>query len=329
MKLHKSLLLVLLALVLSPLSAQSAAGSPASPNHITGFFHVGFWIRNLEKSRAFYEKYLGFGEAYTLAFPDGTPSMVVLKVNDRQCIFLFPNPAKILPNGDNLDHLGLETDDAAALRDELAAKGVKVGAVHKGRVGDLILTVKDPDGHTYEIVQFLPEGQLMHHQGQDLPAGRISAHLRSVSISVADLSASSKFYHDTLGFNARQACPAACQGKGGGECHSSRCDCVEVPNTTDYIVLNPCEKKSGAEQPWAVSQYCLEVPDVAKAVDTLTQRAAQGNFPPPTPIIVGPEGKRETSVTDPDGMKVVIMEACAAGGKTPPTSAAPLPKALE
>jgi catechol 2,3-dioxygenase-like lactoylglutathione lyase family enzyme len=329
MKLHNSLLLVLLALVLWPLSAQSAAGSPAGPNHITGFFHVGFWIRDLEKSRAFYEKYLGFEEAYTLAFPDGTPSMVVLKVNDRQCIFLFPNPAKILPNGDNLDHLGLETDDAAALHDELVAKGLKVGAVHKGRVGDLILTVKDPDGHTYEIVQFLPEGQLMHHQGQDLPAGRISAHLRSVSISVADISASAKFYRDTLGFNACHECTTACQGKESGSCHSSRCDCVEVPNTTDYVVLNPYEKKSGVEQPWAVSQYCLEVPDVAKTVDTLTQRAAQGSFPPPTPIIVDPEGNRETSVTDPDGMKVVIMEAHAADGKTPASSDAPPPKASE
>ena len=45
--------------------------------------------------------------------------MVVMKVNERQVIYLFTDSTKILPNGDNLDHLGLETDNINAVREHL------------------------------------------------------------------------------------------------------------------------------------------------------------------------------------------------------------------
>src|SRR3954467_4012097 len=155
-----------------------AAATPERSFHISSLYHVGFWVKDVAKQRAFYHDYLGFDEPYSLNYPDGRLQMAVMKVNERQVIYLFTDATKILPNGDNLDHLGLETDNLAAVREHLLAQGLKVGDVHRGRIGDLLLGIKDPDGHTYEITQLEPQGQLLQHQGQALPASRISSHLR-------------------------------------------------------------------------------------------------------------------------------------------------------
>src|SRR5258708_14840542 len=199
---RRSLLVAPLILTLALAGGHSAfaAGQAGRNYHIYSLYHVGYWVRDIAKSRGFYKDYLGFEEPYSLNYPDGTLQMAVMKVNERQVIYLFPNAAKILPNGDNLDHLGLETDDLAALREDLLAKQIKVGEVHRGRIGDLILGVKDPDGHTFEITQLTPEGQLLQHQGRGLPATRASDRLRSATIAVADLAASVRFYRDILGF---------------------------------------------------------------------------------------------------------------------------------
>ncbi|MGA3008607.1 MAG: VOC family protein [Opitutaceae bacterium] len=263
--------------------------------HIYSLYHVGFWVRDIGKSRAFYKTYLGFDEPYGLNHPDGSLQLVVMKVNERQVIYLFPNASKILPNGDNLDHLGLETDNVAGLRDYLAIRGVGVGPVQRARIGDLILTVRDPDGHAIEFTQFEPEGQLLKHQGEGLATTRISKHLLSATIAVANEGLSLHFYHDILGFKEIRQ-----DGRAGGAPSAIR---LRVPDGTDYFDLQTYEKKLGAEPPRAVAQFCLEVPDAAEATLTLTQRAKECRFPPP---IV--ENKQEISCLDPDGARVVLLE---------------------
>ena len=99
------------------------AGSPLSAAetnrqfHLPSLYHVGYWVRDIAKSRAFYKDYLGYDEPYVLNRTNGVLQMVVMKVNERQVILLFPDATRILPNGDNLDHLGLETDNIAAARE--------------------------------------------------------------------------------------------------------------------------------------------------------------------------------------------------------------------
>src|SRR5579883_3458928 len=170
---------------LAPIAAGQDNGSRGF--RIPTLYHVGFWVRDAAKTRAFYHGYLGYDEPYELHRASGELQMIVMKVNERQVIYLFPSPAKILPNGDNLDHLGLLTDNINALRDYLASKGVKVGKPNRGHIGDMMLGVKDPDGHPFEITELEPEGQLMKHQGKSLAPSRISDHLRSVTLSVANL----------------------------------------------------------------------------------------------------------------------------------------------
>jgi catechol 2,3-dioxygenase-like lactoylglutathione lyase family enzyme len=284
---------ILLLLILSaPLFATDEA---AHSFHLTSLYHVGYWVRDIAKSRAFYHDFLGFAEPYLLNYPDGTLQMAVMKVNERQVIYLFPNAAKIQPNGDNLDHLGLETDDVAAVREHLLAVGVKVGEVHRGRIGDLLLGLKDPDGHGFEITQLAPEGQLRQHQGQGLPASRISDRLLSASLAVADLPAALHFYQDILGFKK-----IAGAATGGVR--------LQVPDGSGCFDLMPYEKKPGEAPARGVPEYCLEVADAAKTVELLTARAKATGFSLPTPLTVAADGSRQTSCVDPDGTRVVFRE---------------------
>jgi catechol 2,3-dioxygenase-like lactoylglutathione lyase family enzyme len=255
---------------------------------------VGYWVRDAAKARDFYEKYLGFEEPYVLNHADGTLQMVVIKVNERQVIYLFPDPSRIKPNGDNLDHLGLLVDDVAALHDTLVARGLKVGAPHLGHIGDLLMGVFDPDGHGFETTQLEPQGQLLKHQGESLPATRISSHLRSVTIVASDLAVSTAFYRNKLGFKAI--------GTFGGVTR------LQLPDGTDFIELVPADRTPNSPGARSVPQYTLVVPDAVKAAETLAARAQSGGFPPPAPISTAADGRRQTCVVDPDGTRVVLSE---------------------
>jgi catechol 2,3-dioxygenase-like lactoylglutathione lyase family enzyme len=272
------------------LRAETAARS----FHVPSLYHVGYWVRDVGKSRAFYENYLGFGEPYVLNHADGTLQMAVVKVNERQVIYLFPDASKIKPNGDNLDHLGLLVDDATAFHDYLTARGVTVAAPHTARVGDLIMGVRDPDGHPFEVTQLEPQGQLMRHQGKSLPATRISSQLRSATVVVADLRAAVGYYRDILAFREI--------GTVGGATR------MQVPDGTDFVELVPADRKPDAPGARSVPQFTLVVPDAAKAFEILAARSRSGECPAPAPVSTAADGKRQTSAVDPDGTRVVLSE---------------------
>ncbi len=290
----------ILSLALLCLGAPCLLAQSPAPARITALYHVGYWVRDIVKSRAFYENYLGFAEPYTLNTPDGALQLVVIKVNDGQSIYLFPNPSKILPNGDNLDHLGLSTDNAAALHDQLAAKGVNPSAVKTARVGDLIFGIKDPDGRPYEVTQLEPDGQMMKHQGQSLPRTRIANRIRSATVAVSNLDASLAFYRDQLGFKVAWR----------GSMLDGRADQVEltIPDGTGGVVLRPFTTRPGAAAPRAVPEIWLEVQNVSSAAAILRDAALAGGFPPPAPVTHVLSGGLQTSCVDPDGTLIVFTD---------------------
>jgi catechol 2,3-dioxygenase-like lactoylglutathione lyase family enzyme len=287
--------------VLALLAASRLAGAetPAA-FQLTSLYHVGFWVRDIGLSRIFYHDLLGYAEPYGLNRADGKLEMAVMKVNERQVIYLFPNPSKILPNGDNLDHLGLETDNLAAVRQHLLANGVKVGEIRHARVGDITLGVHDPDGHYFEITQLQPQGQLRQHQGQSLAPERISDRLLSATIMVADLPAALKFYRDILGFQQIEADNRQLNAAGVVR--------LRVPHGSDYLDLIPYFRNPGTPALRGVPDFCLEVADVRKTHSTLTTRAKQLGIPGPTAIGESVEGLLSTTLTDPDGTVVVLKQ---------------------
>src|SRR5215475_14045242 len=131
--------------------------------HIVGLSHMALYVHDMDKSRAFYKSFLGFDEPYSLTNKDGALHLTWIKINDRQSIELFPEKEA---NSDRLYHVAIETTDATAMRDYLAARGVTVPEkVGKGKIGNLNYFIADPDQHNVEVVQYAPDGWTMLNRG--------------------------------------------------------------------------------------------------------------------------------------------------------------------
>jgi catechol 2,3-dioxygenase-like lactoylglutathione lyase family enzyme len=290
------------------------AQTPPRPR-ITGVAHIAVFAHDYEKSRAFYRQFLGFEEPYDLKNADGTPSMTFFKVNERQYIELFPERK---PDTDRLSHISLETDDLEALRVYLRSKGVKVPDVIKaGRIGNLNFNITDPEGHTVELVQYMPNGWTVREKGKHLPETRISKHKMHVGIIVSHLDAETKFYTDILGFTE------IWRGSSSGKVLSWTN--LKVPDGNDYIELMlhqewPPETKRGTAH-----HLALEVPDIEKSVATLKANPYYQTYGKEIAIRTGTNRKRQANLFDPDGTRTELMEPNTIDGTPTPSSTAPWP----
>jgi len=281
---------------------------------ILGVAHIALFVSDIEKSRAFYKDLLGFDEPFKLDKPDGTLSLTFIKVNDRQYIELFPG---LQPGGDRLNHISIQTDDAEAMRAYLGSKGVKVpAAVPRGRILNSNFNVKDPDGHTVEIVQYEPEGWSVREKGKFMTDKRISDRMLHLGIIVGDLSAARKFYGDILGF--REIWRGSRDGKVLSWTN------MQVPDGDDYIEFMLYKDLPAPDNRGTQHHICLVTPDIAKAKATLEGRL--GSYNRPMEIRTGTNRRRQLNLYDPDGTRVELMEPVTVDGKPTPSSDAPAPR---
>jgi catechol 2,3-dioxygenase-like lactoylglutathione lyase family enzyme len=291
-----------------------AADEPQRPQ-IVGISHAAFWVHDIEKSRAFYKDFLGFDEPYSLTNADGSLHLTWIKINDHQTIELFPEKET---NTDRLYHISLETDDAEAMRVYLKAKGVATpDKVATGKIGNHNFSVTDPNGHSVEMVQYMPEGWTMRGQGKFMPDTRISARMRHVGIIVTNLDAALAFYHGILDGQETW--------RGGANSNKLSWVNVKVPNGEDYVEFMlyaqaPPENKRGTQH-----HISLEVADIEKAKAILQERAMKMNYTRPLDIHIGINRKRQLNLYDPDGTRVELMEPGTIDGKPAPSSTAPPP----
>ena len=309
-----TILAVLLAAA-APIAA-GTADAPARPR-ILGLSHVALFVKDVDAARAFYKGYLGFDEPYSLTSESGGLHLTWIKANDRQSIELFPEREA---GSDRLNHVAVETDDAEALRAYLAAKGIDVPkTVPRGRIGNSNFTIKDPDGHGLEFVQYEPDGWTMREKGKFMPDTRIASRMRHAGISVGDLEASLKFYRDILGF--RETWRGSRDGKTLSWVN------LEVPDGDDYLELMLYEVLPPPDARGVMHHICLEVPDVPAAWRKVEGRPLPKGSKTPTPMRTGTNGKRQINLYDPDGTRVEVMEPGTEDGKPRPPSDAPPPRA--
>jgi len=300
-----------LLLLAVPLFSQA---DPARPR-ITGLSHIALYVHDLDKSRAFYKDFLGFAEPYSLTNLDGSVRLTWIKINDRQSIELFPATT----NGtDRLHHIALETDDAAGMRDYLAARGVKVPAkVSRGKIGNWNYFIQDPDGRTVEIVQYASDGWTLLNAGKFLPDTRISDHMPHVGILEGDLDAAKAFYEGILGFHELW--------RGGGNPAVLSWVHEQVPDGRDFIELMLYAQLPAPDKRGGAHHLCLEVPDLEKARAMLELRAPKIDYVRPLTIKTGVNRKRQLNLFDPDGTRVELMEPRTVDGLPAPSSSAPPP----
>ncbi len=286
---------------------------PVRPK-IKGVAHIALFAHDYEKARAFYRDFLGFEEPYSLTNADGTPSLTFFKINERQYIELFPEKTA---DTDRLNHISIETDDAEAMRVYLGSRGVQVPVkVGKGRIGNSNFNIKDPEGHTIEIVQYEPTGWTIRERGKHLPATRIATRITHVGIVVTQYQAEMKFYQDVLGFKETW------RGTKLGGTELSWVN-LKVPDGDDYVELMlfrdaPLETARGTAH-----HLCLEVADVPASVKILEARPYP--YGKPIEAKTGVNRKRQANLFDLDGTRTEMMERVTIDGKPTPSSTAPPP----
>lgn len=303
------------ALLLALFATVTSAQEVKRPK-ITGVAHIAVYAKDVEASRAFYHGLLGYDEAFWLTQPDGSLSLTFFKINERQYIELFPERA---PNTDRLNHIALEVDNAEAMRAYLASKGVKVpGRTPKGRTGNSNFMIKDPDGHSVEIVQYESDSASSRARGKSLPANRISDRAAHVGILVGSLDKAMDFYGRILGFEEIW--------RGSSNEKVLSWVNAKVPDGDDYVefmlysgpIAEPTKRGTA-------HHLCLFVPDIEKAKAALERMPGRAAYTRPLNSKTGINRKRQLNLFDPDGTRVELMEPNTVDGKPTPSSKAPPP----
>jgi lactoylglutathione lyase len=291
-----------------------AAEPPRPP--ILGVAHIAVYAKDFEKSRAFYHDFLGFEEAYSLKNSNGSMSMTFFKINDRQYIELAPERE---PGTDRLNHISVQTDNAEAMRVYLASKGVKVpDKVPKGRIGNSNFNIKDPEGHTVEIVEYEPDSWTAKAYGKFMPKTRISDRILHVGIIVTHPEAEITFYEDVLGFRE------IWRGSKSGTVLSWIN--LKVPDGDDYIEFMLYKDAPAPTARGSAHHLCLAVPDAAATLATLNASSYRKQYEHPLEIRTGTNRKRQLNIFDPDGTRTEVMEPVTIDGKPAPSSSAPFPQ---
>ncbi len=305
---------ILLAVLLGlSLSAQTPPPRPK----VFGVAHYSVFVSDLAKARAFYEDFLGYQEAFTLPKPDGTVQMAFLKINDHQYVELVNEPNR---GEGQLNDLGLYTDDVEKMRQYLGSRGTKVpDEVTQNRIGNRQIAVVDPDGHTVEIVQYLPHSRTGNDTGKHMPATRISDRMMHAGILVGNLAAAARFYGGILGCHETWR---------GNSLTSKTLNWVNmrVPDGDNHVEFMLYKELPPPDRRGSPHHICLVVPDIQKAVATLEARPARKAYPRELKINVGVDNKRQVGLFDPDGTRVEMMEIDTIDGKPAPSSTMPPPR---
>jgi rhamnogalacturonyl hydrolase YesR len=249
----------------------------AQPANQSGIAHVAFRVANLEATRAFYTK-LGFDQFFEMKRGDQTTE-AFLKVNDHQFIELYPRTDPSQPLG--LMHVCYESGNLESLHAEYVKRGLTVSDVRKAGAGNLLMTMKDPDGQTIEYTQYMPGSRHFDDRGKHLGAGRVTQLMVGATSAARDVEAIRGFYLGKLGFrNINNGVPARLRMPG------------DSGQEVDLTTAGP-DVKSGVQ---------FGVADLKHAAETLAGLGLTvKSTPPSNPALL--------TAADPDGVVVSFVKA--------------------
>jgi catechol 2,3-dioxygenase-like lactoylglutathione lyase family enzyme len=284
---------------------------------IVGLSHMSFHASDLEKALVFYREILGYEDHLRLANADGRTRRALVRINDRQWIDLRPESAA---RTDRLILFGFQVEHAEAMRLYLASRGVEVpGATSLDETGNLGFSVKDPDGHTVEFVQHLPDGWPARAAAGSTGKGVLSHCLMHMGFDVSSVDGSMAFYRDALG----------CVEFWRGSSNEKTLSWVQLklPEDRNYIEFMLYDEPPTLERLGVFNHFGLEVPSVPAAVEEASGRM-QGprRFPRRVEYSVGTCRHRLANVFDPDGTRAEFMERGTFDGSVTPSSKVPPPR---
>ena len=269
------------------LSLAPVAFAPPKRPAILGIAFVRISVSSLKDAKKFYGDALGL-----------PPIDQCLGGPAAQCYFIKPlqelqttQPANPQTK-DLVDAIGILTADAAALREYLAANGMKPGNLQREPNGAASFEISDPEGHRLVFVS-------THGVAGSILGGdqQVSKHLIHAGIVVHDRSAEDKFYKDILGFHV--------YWHGGMKDGEDNWVDMQVPDATDWIeyMLN-VPANADHRLLGVMNHIALGVPDIHAAEQQLLKNGMKLNEQPK----IGRDGKWQLNLYDPDQTRVELME---------------------
>jgi catechol 2,3-dioxygenase-like lactoylglutathione lyase family enzyme len=276
-----------LAFVVCAICAHSQTPTVNRPR-ILGIDHVSFYTTQPEGVKKLYSGTLGFASAA----PVESGGLVRYMVG-RQWIgySTAPDPKAT----DRLDHVAFTTDNIAALRKYLIAKGLTVPAVEGHADHTLSFTMADPEGHRIEFVE-----RDKAEAPASLADSAVSRHMIHTGFVVYHRDAEDHFYRDILGFRLYWH---------GADKPGKPDDwmAMQVPDGTDWLeyMLNQSEHMD-LRTTGVMNHISLGVADMKKAQAIMESHGWKPHGDEEAEI--GKDGKLQLDVFDPDLSRVELME---------------------
>ena len=272
----------------------------AQPLPLDGIAHVGLRVSNLERSSAYYTGQLGYQQAFDLKNAAGETAVGFFKVNDDQYIELSPG----LPAGQPIafTHVAFQTADIEQVRRMLAARNVTAPAAAKGRDGNLAFSLRDPENHRIEFVQYLDGSLHANARGKFLDTRRISNHLQHVGVVIPSdhVDAALHFYHDQLGLEE------VWRYAPGGELRLIKLSTTGKRRDIVELMITPAGKTPTHAQYGSLYHINVEVPEITPPYRQLVDRGAPqlGGLKP----VVNAENIWAINLYDPDGTRTEVQD---------------------
>jgi catechol 2,3-dioxygenase-like lactoylglutathione lyase family enzyme len=269
-----------------PVGAYSQTSGVDRPR-ILGIDHVSFYTTQPEGVQELYGGTLGLASAAAVE----SGGIMRYMVGKQWVGYGLAPDAKA---NDRMDHVAFTTDNVAALRRYLMAKGIKVPAIEGHADHSLSFTVIDPEQHRIEFVE-----RDKTQPPVVSPASAVSRHMIHTGFLVRSREVEDHFYRDILGFRP--------YWHGGMKSGETDWFALQVPDGIDWLeyMLNQPEQID-LRQMGVLNHISLGVADMKKAQAVMESNGWKPHGDEAAEI--GKDGKWQLDVFDPDLSRVELME---------------------
>jgi catechol 2,3-dioxygenase-like lactoylglutathione lyase family enzyme len=286
MRIVKTIVAVMVWFVASEICAYSQAASPQRP-HILGIDHVSFYTTAPDGVKAFYGGTLGLASAAPLE-----SGGLVRYLVGKQWVGYSAAPDPSATN--RMDHVAFATDNVAALRAYLMAKGITVAPIETHADHSSSFTVNDPEGNHIEFVE-----RNAAEVSVRPPDSAISRHMIHAGFVVNNRDVEDHFYRDLLGFHL--------YWHGGMQPGETDWVSMQVPDGTDwleYMLHHP--EHPDLRLMGVLNHISLGVADMKKAQAILESHGWKPHGDEKAQM--GKDGKWQLNLFDPDLTRIELME---------------------